>query len=226
MFAIKICPKCYNYHKDEFDICRICGNDLTEYTEEYYNKKPKKIKTLKEKKKLKFPLPYFMQFWEKSTYIKVGVTISAFVVAISLTVFLWDYEPKVKTDGNFIIAESNPRETVKYNLNSSVSGNNKVSSTEKSPTNNESASTTTTVYEWKLNTSSDGYDWYNADDVEKDVWCSNSFASWRLMGYDIPSSASQSILKSYLDEFYKDTSNRSVDLVTATEVYAELKGIY
>jgi len=90
----------------------------------------------------------------------------------------------------------------------------------------EAEKTTTTVYEWKLNTSSDGYDWYNADDVEKDVWCSNSFASWRLMGYDIPSSASQSVLKSYLDEFYKDTSNRSVDLVTATEVYAELKGIY
>ncbi len=117
---MKICPKCYNYHKDEFDICRICGNDLTEYTEEYYNKKPKKIKTPKEKKKLKFPLPYFMQFWEKSTYIKVGVGISAFVVAISLTIFLWDYESKVKTDGNFVIAESKPRETVTYNLNSSL----------------------------------------------------------------------------------------------------------
>lgn len=90
----------------------------------------------------------------------------------------------------------------------------------------KSVSTTTTAYEWKLNTNSDGYDWCNADETEKEVWCSNSFASWRLMGYDIPSSASQSVLKSYLDEFYKDTSNRSVDLVTATEVYAELKGIY
>ncbi len=90
----------------------------------------------------------------------------------------------------------------------------------------EAEKTTTTAYEWKLDTNSDGNDWYNADDVEKEVWCSNSFASWRLMGYDIPSSASQSVLKSYLDEFYKDTSNRSVDLVTATEVYADLKGIY
>jgi len=90
----------------------------------------------------------------------------------------------------------------------------------------EAEKTTTTTYEWKLDTNSNGYDWCNADDVEKDVWCSNSFASWRLMGCDIPSSASQSVLKSYLDEFYKKTSNKSVDLVTATEVYAELKGIY
>lgn len=49
---MKICHKCYNYHKDEFDVCRICGNDLTEYTEENYNKKPKKIKTSKEKEKV------------------------------------------------------------------------------------------------------------------------------------------------------------------------------
>lgn len=117
---MKICPKCYNYHKDEFDICRICGNDLTEYTEEYYNKKPKKIKTPKEKAKFKITLPYFMQFWDKSAFIKVGIVISAFVVAISLTAFLWNYEPKVKTDGNFVIAESKPRETVTYNLNSSL----------------------------------------------------------------------------------------------------------
>lgn len=92
----------------------------------------------------------------------------------------------------------------------------------------ETKSTTKSAdsYEWTINTNSDGYDWNSVNDMEKDVWCSNSFAAWRLMGYDIPNDASQSELKRMIDAFYADEENCKVDITTVTESYAILKGIY
>lgn len=92
----------------------------------------------------------------------------------------------------------------------------------------ETKSTTKSAdsYEWTISTNSDGYDWNSVNDMEKDVWCSNSFAAWRLMGYDIPNDASQSELKRMIDAFYADEENCKVDITTVTESYAILKGIY
>ncbi|MCI5904569.1 MAG: zinc ribbon domain-containing protein [Oscillospiraceae bacterium] len=86
--------------------------------------------------------------------------------------------------------------------------------------------TTTTAYEWKLNTNSTGKDWNSVNDTEKDVWCSNSIAAWRLMGYDIPSGVSVSHMHKTLDYFYQNEDCVDVDLTTASESYAIANGVY
>ena len=86
--------------------------------------------------------------------------------------------------------------------------------------------TTTTAYEWKLNTNSTGKDWNSVNDTEKDVWCSNSIATWRLMGYDIPSGVSVSHMHKTLDYFYQNEDCVDVDLTTASESYAIANGVY
>lgn len=86
--------------------------------------------------------------------------------------------------------------------------------------------TTTTAYEWKLNTNSTGKDWNSVNDTEKDVWCSNSIAAWQLMGYDIPSKVSVSHMRKTLDNYYQNEDCIGTDLTTASEAYAIASGIY
>lgn len=86
--------------------------------------------------------------------------------------------------------------------------------------------TETTAYEWKLNTDSTGYDWISVDDVEKEVWCSNSIAAWRLMGYDIPDGVSAKNMVAAIDKLYEDETYLKYDLTTISEMYAIANNIY
>lgn len=86
--------------------------------------------------------------------------------------------------------------------------------------------TATTAYQWKLNTNSTGKDWNSVNDTEKEVWCSNSIASWRLMGYDIPSDVTISHMKSYMNTYYEDGKHDKDEIVVVSEVYAILMNIY
>lgn len=86
--------------------------------------------------------------------------------------------------------------------------------------------TTTTAYEWKLNTNSTGYDWISVDEIEKEVWCSNSIASWRLMGYDIPNGVTTKSMVKAIDNLYEDETYLKYDLVTTSEMFAIANNIY
>lgn len=90
----------------------------------------------------------------------------------------------------------------------------------------QTSNSTTSTYEWKLNTNSTGKDWNSVNDTEKDVWCSNSITAWRLMGYDIPSGVTVSHMHKSLDNFYEDKNCINTDLVTASEAYAIASGVY
>ena len=94
------------------------------------------------------------------------------------------------------------------------------------PTTTSTTTTTSPTYEWKLKTDSTGKDWNSANDTEKDVWCSNSIAAWRLMGYDIPSKVSVSHMRKTLDNYYQNEDCIGTDLTTASEAYAIASGIY
>ena len=89
-----------------------------------------------------------------------------------------------------------------------------------------SYTTTTTAYEWKLNTDSTGYDWISVNNTEKEVWCSNSIAAWRLMGYDIPDGISTKSMVKAIDKLYEDETYLKYDLATISEMFAIANDIY
>lgn len=219
-----ICKNCGNYIPNDSQECPICGTNSP------------KAKVVKVKKRSETKIcpecgykNSYKEFYckscncelyennEQEIVIDRRKTVAKFILLfliLALVVFIFVIVSEIKV----IESSSKPKFNYSHSVNSSSSKSNNTTSPK--------TTTATTAYEWKLNTKSNGYDWNSVNDVEKDVWCSNSFASWILMGYDIPSNASQKKLKVYLDEFYKDSSTRDVDLVTATEVYAELAGIY
>lgn len=94
------------------------------------------------------------------------------------------------------------------------------------PVKTTTRQTTTTAYEWKLSTSSTGKDWNSVNDTEKEVWCSNSIAAWRLMGYDIPSNVTVSSMKKAINDVYSNSDYESYDLVTISEMFAVANNIY
>lgn len=89
---MKICPKCKELYKSDCIICIECNRDLIELTPEFYSTKFRKQK-LKEKKKIKFTIPYFMQFWDRYDWIKFCIELVIVVLMIFFLILALNYKP-------------------------------------------------------------------------------------------------------------------------------------